>query len=105
MRGDELSRKEIGCFTDNLDILYDSIIHHVVGFKIIESFVRRISNHALSGCNMCSSRSLSLSGSLINQNFIAINTLTGKRGKRTICNQVYITTKQGFQILIHAEEF
>ena len=54
---------------------------------------------------MCWRRSLSLSGSLINQFSVSFNTFTGKGGKRSFCDQIHVTSEQVFQVLIHAEEF
>ena len=48
MRCYKLCGKQIGCFTNNLNVLNHCIIHHIVGFKIFKGLTRRIANHSLS---------------------------------------------------------
>ena len=48
--------------------------------------------------------SWSLSGSLIDQDIITVNTLPGKRCQRTVNNQVDVSAKQLLQVFVHAEE-
>ena len=45
---------------------------------------------------MCSKRSLSLSGSLINKAFIVVNTIQSKRSECSLGNQIYITSQEIF---------
>ena len=53
---------------------------------------------------MCSNLFLSLSGSLINQNFVPVKTLMSKRLKVSLCHQVHFAIQQTFQVAPHTKE-
>ena len=69
-------------------LVYLKILMHNIVAHTSDLFPRRC------GMGGYEFRSLSLSGSLIDQNFITINTLAGKGCQRTVCHQIDISTKQ-----------
>ena len=53
---------------------------------------------------MCSNRSLSLSGSLIYQNFVVFNTFFGKIFQCAFYHKIHTSVKKFFQVIPHSEK-
>ena len=75
----EFSRKHICSFTYDFDILYDSEVGSLIFYEFIESHIsRKLLSIVYRLKYISSSRPLSLAGSLIYQNLIAVNGFLSK---------------------------
>lgn len=92
----------IGCFTYNLDTLDDAVILKGVSDKSSIDFSAIKFNTRSIASFMCSRRPLSLTGSLIYQNFITVSTFHSKRQQGAIGDQINGTTQLVFQIDYHS---